>query len=73
MKIQAKVVLMFNQRTYQQLIESQEMSPYDSQITLDVVRTFQNNHLFSIEKITSQSLYTVLRAISLTFQDMGYC
>ncbi|CAK88464.1 unnamed protein product (macronuclear) [Paramecium tetraurelia] len=66
MKIQAK-------RTYKELVESQEISPHDSQITLDVMRTFQTNDLIKMDTITSQSLFTVLRAISLTFQDMGYC
>jgi len=40
-------------RTFDELINSKDISPYESQITLDVVRTFQNNHLFNIDSITS--------------------
>ncbi|EAS03440.1 rab-GTPase-TBC domain protein (macronuclear) [Tetrahymena thermophila SB210] len=58
---------------YNYLIKQADF-PYETDIDADLNRTFPNHQLFRDQKNTGiESLKNVLKAVSLTHEDMGYC
>ena len=60
---------------YEELIKRVDF-PYEHDIVVDLPRTFPNHFLFKKdqdENLGMASLKNILKALSLSFQDMGYC
>lgn len=58
---------------YNELVETKDF-PYKNDISVDLPRTFPNHMLFKgQDSVGIQSLNNILKALSLTFKEMGYC
>ncbi|EGR30341.1 plant adhesion molecule 1, putative [Ichthyophthirius multifiliis] len=63
----------YSTKQFQQLIQEQDF-PYQVDIAADLKRTFPNNQLFQNHNKTGlEALNNILKAVSLTHADMGYC